>query len=199
MRLVLSLFFFVLFSTSVQAGTILIVGDSLSAGYGLAPGQGWVELLQQRLQQHQPPYRVINASISGDTTAGGLARIEAQLAEYQPDILLLELGANDGLRGLPLPVMKQNLNSIIKRAKTAKVEVVLIGMQMPPNYGRRYTERFYQVYKEVAAEQQLALVPFLLDGVVLSPELMQRDNLHPNASAQGRLLDNVWPVLKPLL
>lgn len=191
--------FLIVYSAIANAGTVLVVGDSLSAGYGLQPGQGWVELLQQRLQQHRPSYRVINASISGDTTAGGLSRIEGHLAEYQPDILLLELGANDGLRGLPLGMMKQNLNTIVKRAKTIKVAVVLIGMQMPPNYGRRYTERFYQVYKEVAAEQQLALVPFLLDGVVLDPELMQRDNLHPNASAQARLLENVWTVLEPLL
>lgn len=188
-----------LLAGTVQAGTVLVLGDSLSAGYGLAPGQGWVALLEQRLQQHEPPYRVVNASISGDTSAGGLARIDQQLEAQRPAVLILALGANDGLRGLPLEALAQNLNTIVMRAKAAGLKVLLVGMQMPPNYGRRYTERFAQVYREVAQAQQVALLPFLLEGVALDPGLMQRDNLHPNAKAQARLLENVWAALEPLL
>lgn len=181
------------------AGTILVLGDSLSAGYGLAPGQGWVALLDQRLRERDIPCTIVNASISGDTSAGGLARIGAALAQHQPDILLLELGANDGLRGLSLSAMKNNLNSIIDQAKTAGAKVLLIGMQMPPNYGPRYTERFQSIYGELAREEQLPLVPFLLEKVALESTLMQPDNFHPNARAQPLLLDTVWPLLQPML
>lgn len=181
------------------AGTILVLGDSLSAGYGLAPGQGWVELLDQRLRERDIPCTIVNASISGDTSAGGLARIGTALAQHQPDILLLELGANDGLRGLSLSAMKNNLNSIIDQAKTAGAKVLLIGMQMPPNYGPRYTERFQSIYGELAREEQLPLVPFLLEKVALESTLMQPDNFHPNARAQPLLLDTVWPLLQPML
>jgi acyl-CoA thioesterase-1 len=182
-----------------NAGTLLVLGDSLSAGYNLAPGQGWVELLQQRLQERAIPCTVVNASVSGDTTAGGLARLDALLAQHHPDILLLELGANDGLRGLSLPAMKRNLNAIIDRAQAADAQVLLIGMQMPPNYGPRYTERFHAIYGELAREQQLPLVPFLLEKVALEPALMQPDNFHPNAEAQPLLLETVWPLLRPML
>lgn len=181
------------------AGTILVLGDSLSAGYGLAPGQGWVALLDQRLRERDIPCTIVNASISGDTSAGGLARIGTALAQHQPDILLLELGANDGLRGLSLSAMKNNLNSIIDQAKTAGAKVLLIGMQMPPNYGPRYTERFQSIYGELAREEQLPLVPFLLEKVALESTLMQPDNFHPNARAQPLLLDTVWPLLQPML
>lgn len=181
------------------AGTLLVLGDSLSSGHGLAPGEGWVNLLAARLEQQGRPYAVVNASISGDTSAGGLARIDAALAAHHPDILLLELGANDGLRGLSLAAMKHNLDSIIERAERAGARVVLIGMQMPPNYGPRYTERFHTIYGELARERQLPLVPFLMAKVALEPSLMQADNFHPNASAQPLLLETVWPVLAPLL
>ncbi len=187
------------FTLSASAGTLLVFGDSLSAGYGLEAGQSWVDLLQQRLQKQKIPCKVINASISGDTSAGGLARIKPALAQHAPDILLLELGANDGLRGLSLNAMKSNLNSIIEQAKGTGAKVLLIGMQMPPNYGPRYTERFQNIYKELASEQQIPLVPFLMESVALEPSLMQPDNFHPNAQAQPLLLESVWPHLQPLL
>jgi acyl-CoA thioesterase I len=179
--------------------TIMVFGDSLSAGYGVEAGQGWVDLLAQRLEEKKLPHRVVNASISGDTSAGGLSRIKAELKRHQPDILLLELGANDGLRGLPLSSMKKNLSSIVQQAKANGARVLLVGMQMPPNYGPRYTERFSAIYGELAKEQQLPLVPFLLQKVALDPALMQADNLHPNAKGQPLLLETVWPVLQPML
>jgi acyl-CoA thioesterase-1 len=181
------------------APTIVVFGDSLSAGYGLAPGEGWVELLARRLQQRGYPHRVINASISGDTTAGGVSRIEATLRHHRPALLLLELGANDGLRGLSLQALKANLSSIIARAKASGTRVLLLGMALPPNYGPRYTERFSAIYGELAAEQQLPTPPFLLERVALDPALMQADNLHPNAAGQPLLLETVWPALTPHL
>ena len=180
-------------------GSILVVGDSLSAGYGLPADRAWPAQLAGRLTERGLPWTVVNAAISGDTSAGGLARVGAALAQHKPDILLLELGANDGLRGLSLPSMKRNLNNIIQQAKAAGTKVVLIGMQMPPNYGPRYTDRFSSIYGELAREQQLPLVPFLMQKVALEPSLMQADNFHPNAAAQPLLLDTVWPVLQPLL
>ncbi len=177
----------------------MVLGDSLSAGYGLAPGEGWVELLAVRLKKQGRNDTVINASISGDTSAGGLSRIDTALAQHRPDILLLELGANDGLRGLSLSALKDNLNSIIEQAQSTGAEVVLIGMRMPPNYGPRYTERFHSVYGELARERQLPLVPFLMEKVALDPSLMQADNFHPNADAQMLLFQTVWPVLEQLL
>lgn len=188
-----------LLSHSAWCGTILIFGDSLSAGYGVTQGAGWVDLLAQRLTEERLSYQVINASISGDTSAGGLSRISAELKRHQPDILILELGANDGLRGLPLKAMKSNLSSIIDQAKTAGARVLLLGMQMPPNYGPRYTERFSAIYGELAREQQLPLVPFLLEKVALDPALMQADNLHPNSKGQALLLETVWPQLQLLI
>lgn len=184
---------------NVQAGTLLVLGDSLSAGYGLEPEQGWVVLLQQRLEQRGLPHRVVNVSISGETTAGGLARLDAALDQHRPDWLLLQLGANDGLRGLSLQAMRDNLDAMVMRAKTRGIKVLLIGMQIPPNYGRVYTERFAAVYQELAARHQLPLVPFLMERVALDPTLIQADQLHPNALAQPLLLDTVWPVLEPLL
>lgn len=188
-----------LLSLPAWGGTILVFGDSLSAGYGLEPEQGWVTLLKDRLERKGFPYQVVNASISGDTSAGGAARITEALKQHRPDILILELGANDGLRGLSPSAMKDNLNSIVRQAKEAGSKVLLLGMQMPPNYGPRYTERFTAVYRELAQEHQLPEPPFLLEKVALEPQMMQSDNLHPNAKGQPLLLETVWPALRPLL
>ena len=186
-------------TSSATAGTLLVLGDSLSAGYGLEPGQGWVELLEQRLEQRGESWRVINASISGDTTAGGRARLPAALERHRPDVLLLELGANDGLRGLSLAAMQDNLGAMIEQAHATGARVLLIGMRMPPNYGPRYTRAFTAIYEELASEHGVPLVPFLLERVALEANLMLPDNLHPNARAQPLLLDTVWPTLAPLL
>ena len=184
---------------NAAAGTILIVGDSISAGFGLDTRLGWVSLLEQRLEREGHDDRVINASISGDTSAGGQARLPALLTEHKPDVVIVELGGNDGLRGQPPAQLQQNLAAMIDAAKTAGAKVLLLGMQLPPNYGVRYTEAFARVYTQLADEKQIALVPFFLEGVGGHPELMQADGLHPAAAAQQRLLDNVWPALKPLL
>ncbi|KVV02628.1 MULTISPECIES: arylesterase [Pseudomonas] len=184
---------------NAAAGTILIVGDSISAGFGLDTRLGWVSLLEQRLSKEGHDDKVINASISGDTSAGGLARLPALLAEHKPDVVIVELGGNDGLRGQLPAQLKQNLASMIEASQQAGAKVLLLGMQLPPNYGARYTQAFAAVYAELANEKKVALVPFLLEGVGGKPELMQADRIHPAAGAQGLLLDNVWPVLKPLL
>lgn len=184
---------------NAAAGTILIVGDSISAGFGLDTRLGWVSLLEQRLEREGHDDRVINASISGDTSAGGQARLPALLTEHKPDVVIVELGGNDGLRGQPPAQLQQNLAAMIDAAKTAGAKVLLLGMQLPPNYGVRYTEAFARVYTQMADEKQIALVPFFLEGVGGHPELMQADGLHPAAAGQKRLLDNVWPALKPLL
>jgi acyl-CoA thioesterase-1 len=181
------------------APTILVFGDSLSAAYGIAREQGWVTLLQQRLKNKDLPYQVANASISGETTSGGLSRMQSALNQYKPDIVLLELGANDGLRGLPVADMQRNLAAMIKASQAAKAKVVLIGIMIPPNYGPRYTREFAESYHMLAQRYHLPLVDFLLDGVAGNRELTQDDGLHPNASAQPRLLDNVWEVLQPEL
>ena len=184
---------------NAAAGTILIVGDSISAGFGLDTRLGWVSLLEQRLEREGHDDRVVNASISGDTSAGGQARLPALLTEHKPDVVIVELGGNDGLRGQPPAQLQQNLAAMIDAAKTAGAKVLLLGMQLPPNYGVRYTEAFARVYTQLAYEKQIALVPFFLEGVGGHPELMQADGLHPAAAGQKRLLDNVWPALKPLL
>ena len=184
---------------NAAAGTILIVGDSISAGFGLDTRLGWVSLLEQRLEREGHDDRVVNASISGDTSAGGQARLPALLTEHKPDVVIVELGGNDGLRGQLPAQLQQNLAAMIDAAKTAGAKVLLLGMQLPPNYGVRYTEAFARVYTQLADEKQIALVPFLLEGVGGHPELMQADGLHPAAAGQKRLLDNVWPALKPLL
>ncbi|NMZ62951.1 arylesterase [Pseudomonas oryzihabitans] len=182
-----------------MARTLLVVGDSISAGYGLAEGQGWVRLLEQRLQAQRLDYQVVNASISGDTTAGGLARLPRLLAEHRPDVVAIELGGNDGLRGQPLAQFERNLTALVEQAKARGARVLLLGMRLPPNYGPRYTDGFAQVYTDVAKAQQVALVPFLLEGVGGDPAYMQPDGIHPRANAQQRLLDNAWPQLQPLL
>lgn len=186
-------------SFSAHAATILVFGDSLSAGYGLDSGQGWVDLLAQRLHARKLPYTVVNASISGETSAGGLARLDAALNRTHPALLLLELGANDGLRGLSLKALRRNLETIITRARARHIRVVLIGMRLPPNYGGSYADAFHRIYLDIATRRHVPLVPFLLAGVALDRKLMQPDQLHPNAAAQPRLLDTVWAVLAPLL
>ena len=182
--------------------TILVFGDSLSAAYGVPQGQGWVALLEQKLALNKldmASYQVVNASISGETTSGGLARFSASLATHKPNIVILELGANDGLRGLPITEMQVNLNQMITQAKTAKAKVLLIGMKIPPNYGLKYTKNFSATYTSLAKQQNIALVPFLLEGVAGKPELIQADGLHPIAEAQPQLLDNAWGILAKML
>ena len=179
--------------------TIMVVGDSLSSGYGLELSQGWVSLLQQRLEQSGYPHRVVNASISGDTSRGGLARLPAALASHQPDIVIVELGGNDGLRGLLLDALAQNLAAMIERSRQAGARVALAEIRIPPNYGPVYTKKFQALYGELAERYQLPLIPFLLTGVADNKDLMQADGIHPRAEAQPRILDNVWPVLEPLL
>ena len=184
---------------NATAGTILIVGDSISAAFGLDTRVGWVALLEQRLKQQGYDDKVVNASISGDTSAGGLARLPALLAAHKPEVVIVELGGNDGLRGQQPAQLKQNLAGMIGASQNAGAKVLLLGMQLPPNYGVRYTQAFAKVYDELAHEKQVALVPFFLQGVGGHPQLMQADGIHPAADAQGLLLDNVWPALKALL
>ncbi len=184
---------------NAAAGTVLIVGDSISAGFGLDTSKGWVALLAQRLKKEGFDDNVVNASISGDTSAGGLARLPAVLAAHKPDVVVIELGGNDGLRGQPPAQLQQNLASMIDQSRAGGAKVLLLGMQLPPNYGPRYTKAFTEVYSLLAKEKNVPLVPFFLEGVGGHPELMQADQLHPAVGAQGKLLENVWPTLKPLL
>jgi acyl-CoA thioesterase-1 len=186
-------------SQSAAAGTLLVVGDSISAGFGLDTRQGWVTLLQQRLRDEGFDDKVVNASISGDTSAGGQARLAALLARHKPEVVVLELGGNDGLRGQPPQQLQQNLASMIDRSRAAGAKVLLLGMRLPPNYGVRYTTAFAQVYQTLATEKQVPLVPFFLEGVGGVPELMQADGIHPAQKAQKQLLENAWPAIKPLL
>lgn len=184
---------------SPSMAKILVLGDSLSAGYGIALEEGWVSLLQERIQKHHFAYEVVNASVSGETSGGGLARLPALLAEHQPVIVILELGGNDGLRGHPINVMRQNLEKIIAASQAANAQVLLLGMHIPPNYGARYTRTFHQAYIDLAKKYQLSFVPFFLDQVANNAALMQSDGIHPTAEAQGTMLDHVWPTLEPLL
>jgi len=184
---------------NAAAGTVLIVGDSISAGFGLDTRKGWVALLEQRLKQEGFDDKVVNASISGDTSAGGLARLPAALATHKPDVVVIELGGNDGLRGQPPAQLQQNLASMIQQSRDSGAKVLLLGMQIPPNYGKRYVEAFAKVFGDVAQKEKVPFVPFFLEGVGGHPELMQADGLHPAVAAQDKLLENVWPALKPLL
>jgi acyl-CoA thioesterase-1 len=179
--------------------TLVVLGDSLSAGFGLAPGEGWVTLLERRLVAEGYGYQVVNASISGDTTGGALRRLPRVLAQHHPDVLLVELGGNDGLRGTPIEVIRRNLSDIVGLARGAGARVVLASMRIPPNYGERYTSEFAGLYEKVAAEKNIPLAGFLLNGVALDRELMQADGIHPNVKGQPKLLENAWPVLKPVL
>ena len=176
-----------------------MVGDSLSAEYGLARGSGWVALLGQRLQRERIDARIVNASISGDTTAGGRTRLPALLQQHHPDVVVLELGANDGLRGLPVKSAENNLRDMIAMSEKARAKVLLVGMRMPPNYGRTYTERFVGMYHELSSQEKVPLVPFMLEGVALEPANFQADRLHPLASAHPTILNNIWPQLAPLI
>ncbi|WP_245543249.1 arylesterase [Oceanospirillum maris] len=178
---------------------LLVLGDSISAGYGLSQGQGWVTLLKKRLVQQGYDYQVVNASISGETTQGGLTRLPELLRQHQPDLVLIELGGNDGLRGLPLTLMRNNLSRMIDLSQKAGTQPLLLGIQLPPNYGRRYTAAFSAIYPELAEEKQVPFVPFILEKIALYPELMQADGIHPKAQAQPQLLNNIWPSLNPLL
>ena len=183
-----------------EAGrVVLVLGDSLSAAYGLKPAQGWVALTAERMKQSHPGWRVVNASISGETTASGRSRILAELKRHKPTVVVIELGANDGLRGLPLEQTRANLDAMIVAAQATKAKVLLIGIRMPPNYGPEYTRGFERNYVELAKTRNVALLPFLLAPIVNSRSAFQADNLHPVASAQPKLRDHVWPALLPLL
>jgi acyl-CoA thioesterase I len=182
-----------------KARTVLVMGDSLSAAYGLSSAQGWVALTSQRVQQQKPGWRVVNASISGETTAGGAARVAAELKRHAPDVIVIELGANDGLRGLPLAQSRANLDKMITAAQTAKARVLLVGMQIPPNFGREYTQGFQAMFKTLADTHRTAFLPFLLEPVAGDRANFQDDNLHPVAAAQPKLRDHVWTQLGPLL
>ncbi|AVO55338.1 arylesterase [Ectopseudomonas mendocina] len=181
------------------AGTLLVVGDSISAAFGLDSRQGWVALLEKRLADEGFEHKVINASISGDTSAGGAARLPALLAEHKPELVIIELGGNDGLRGQAPAQLQQNLASMVEKSQQAGAKVLLLGMRLPPNYGARYTTAFAQVFTDVAEQKQVPLVPFFLDGVGGVQGMMQSDGIHPTEGAQPRLLENAWPALKPLL
>nr|WP_239024292.1 arylesterase [Ramlibacter humi] len=189
-------------ASAASPATVLVVGDSLSAEYGLQRGTGWVPLLEKKLVAEKVPARVVNASISGDTTSGGRSRLASLLTQHQPSVVVLELGGNDALRGLPLDMTRANLAAMTEAAKRAGARVLLLGMQLPPNYGADYGRKFAGLYEQVAREQQAALVPFFLKGVadIADPtKLFQADRIHPNEQAQATMLANVWPELRKLL
>lgn len=184
---------------AAEPRVILVMGDSLSAAYGIDLAQGWVNLLQQRLVAQGYDYTVVNASVSGETTSGGLTRLPDALKQHPPAVVVLELGANDGLRGEPIQVMRDDLEKMVLASRAAGAKVLLVGMRLPPNYGGAYTKAFAAAFTDLARQHQLPLVPFLLDGVAQHREIMQADGLHPQAQAEPQVLDNVWPYLKPLL
>lgn len=188
-------------TSAAEAPVILVVGDSLSAAYNLAEEQGWVHLLEQRLstQASFKHYKVVNASVGGATSSAALQRLPALLKLHEPQVTLLEMGANDGLQGKPVPYITQNLSKLIELCRASKSKVVLIGIRLPPNYGRRYTDPFFDQYAQLADKYQLPLVPFLLEGIAGDNTLMQSDRLHPTAKAQAQILENVWPILQSVL
>jgi acyl-CoA thioesterase-1 len=188
-----------LLAATQEGKTLLVLGDSLSAAYGMAPKQGWVQLLTQRLQNKGYNYQVLNASISGDTTSGGRSRLSQVLQQVKPAIVILELGANDGLRGLSLKEMQKNLADLIVKSQQAGAKVLLLGMRIPPNYGKAYTEHFQQIYLDLATQYGVPLVPFFLEGVADKRALLQEDNLHPTAEAQEKILENVWKKMEEML
>jgi acyl-CoA thioesterase-1 len=191
---------FVFTPVLANQGTLLIMGDSLSAAYGVQTEEAWVALLKERLkEQDLAGWEVVNASISGETTDGGLRRLPDLLDRHQPDIVMIELGGNDGLRGFPPQVIRRNITRMIEQSQDMNASVVLVGMQIPPNYGERYTKAFAAIFPELAEDFNTRLVPFFLDGIYDQPDMMQDDEIHPTASAQGQLLDNVWPILEPML
>lgn len=184
---------------AATAKSIVVLGDSISAGYGIEVRQGWVALLQKKLDEKGEGHIIHNESISGDTTAGGLARIDQALTQDKPDIVIIELGANDGLRGLPPGLIKSNLAEIARRAQQAGAKVLFLGMKIPPNYGKRYINLFYNIYPQLATELGVPYVPFIMEDVALTKNMMQQDGLHPNANGQPFIADKVWPQLLPLL
>ena len=179
--------------------TVLVLGDSLSAEYGLTRGSGWVALLDRKMKVEKIDAAIVNASISGETTSGGRSRLPALLAQHRPALVVIELGANDGLRGLPVAAAEANLRAMVELAQKNKVEVLLVGMRMPPNYGRSYTEQFFSMYKNLSSQLKAPLVPFMLEGVAEKPALFQADRLHPNAQAHPIILANIWPKFLPLV
>lgn len=197
--LALSLTCLGIFSAPTRAETLVVLGDSLSAGYGMPPEKTWVALLDERLNERGSSHTVINASISGDTARGGLERLPGLLREYQPDVLLLELGANDGLRGYPVARTREHLRQMIEMSREHGARVILLGIRLPPNLGSRYTEPFFNQYAELAEEYDLLYLPFLLEGVAQREQLMQSDGLHPTAAAQPLILENVWPLVRKAL
>ncbi len=204
MRVILSLLlgvvgFFPIASTAAEPPVLLILGDSLSAGYGMDREKSWVSLLETRLRESGYSYRILNSSISGDTSQGGLARIPRLLDRYQPEIVIIELGANDGLRGINPDITRDNMTSMIQQSQAIGARVLLAGIKLPPNYGSDYLEKFESIYEDLANEFGTLLVPFFMDGVALRPDLLQADTIHPNEAGQPVLLDNVWKVLEPAL
>lgn len=185
--------------SSQAASTILVYGDSLSAAYGFSTQQGWVSLMDQRLKTERLPYQVVNASISGETTAGGLSRLKQTIELQKPKVMILALGANDGLRGLPIETMQRNLNNMLELANENNIKVLLVGMRIPPNYGPQYTQAFHQTFIDLAKQFKVKLVPFLLENVAGKPALNQDDGIHPTAEAQPIILDTVWKSLQTML
>ncbi len=196
--LVLVLLPFAATIAAAKQPTVLVMGDSLSAGYGIKLEEGWVNLLRQDLAKKQQA-TIINASVSGETTSGGLTRFPALLSKHKPDIVILELGGNDGLRGQPIKIMRENLQAMINLSQATRAKIILAGMQIPTNYGARYTTQFKDVYSELATTNKTALIPFLLEGIAAHSELIQRDNIHPTAEAQPMIVKNVLPVLLPII
>jgi len=184
---------------SSDSPTVLIFGDSLSAGYGIEVDQSWASLLQKRLEKEGYEHKVVNASISGETTEGGATRISLALEDFSPDLIILELGGNDGLRGFPTKRVKANLETIVKRAKSSGAAVVMLGIRIPVNYGARYSAEFETVFKQVSEEQDVQWIEFFMDGIALHDELLQDDRIHPNTEAQPMLLDNAWPIISAAL
>ncbi|MCG5512921.1 arylesterase [Ectothiorhodospira shaposhnikovii] len=186
-------------AAAAERPALLIMGDSLSAAWGIPVEQGWVALLERRLEESGQAWTVVNASISGETSRGGLTRLPRALERHQPELVIISLGGNDGLRGIALGEIRENLSRMIRLSRDSGAEVLLVGMQVPPNLGRHFTERFHRIYHELAEEYQVPLVPFLLEGVALEPDLMQADGIHPTAEAQPIMLDTVWTVLEAVL
>lgn len=197
--IILLLWFGAGFAPAADTRTILVLGDSLSAGYGIDRESGWVALLQHKLDREEQPYHIVNASISGDTTRGGLQRLPKALQQWSPAIVIIELGGNDGLRGLSLESMRGNLDEMIRISREAGAEVLLVGIKLPANYGTAYGERFHEIYSVLARRHDIPLLPFLLDSVAGHRELMQADGIHPLAAGQARIMDNVYHYLQPLL
>jgi len=201
MRILISLLFlsFAANAASTESPTIVIFGDSLSAGYGIEVDQSWAALLQSRLKEQGYEHQVVNASISGETTEGGATRIDVALQDFSPDLIILELGGNDGLRGFPAARIKANLEKIVSRAKATGAAVVLLGIRIPSNYGPRYSAEFEGVFRQISADLDVEWIEFFMEGIAMNDDLLQEDRIHPNAEAQPILLDNAWPIISATL